>query len=140
MYDGQPGVELETNCTIAGIPFKVIPDLIEKDDDGYRLLDFKVSNPDYQDIHRSIQLTIEAAIFEIPRVTLLICDKRYSTLHWMNSTRDIEGAWKFAEKLTTTVAEGISKGVFPLTSPELNNLCSKKFCPHWAGCLGSMGF
>lgn len=140
MYDGRPGVELETDCTIAGIPFKIIPDLIEYHDNEWRILDFKISNPDYQDAERSIQLTIEAAVFEIEKVTLLVGDKRYSNLVWINSTRDIEGAWKFSEKLVTTVAEGISKGVFPLTNPELNTLCSKKFCSQWANCLGGMGF
>lgn len=133
--DKQPGIEIEFNTIIAGVPVVGKADLVEQN----YVWDYKVTgNPRFLNVEKALQLDLYAHVFKRKKVGYIVFDwsKKDLQITQMKADRNLEAAKKWLEIVVSGVAMGISRGVFPVCSPAANFLCNPKWCSHWDTCRG----
>lgn len=108
-----------------------------KPSDGVR--DLKTTGRKYgkNRIRNSFQLTLYADLLGVNDVgyDLLVQTKTGKTKYYKQRDIRSEGEKVHARDVVEDIAEAISAGVFPKTSPE-HWMCSEKWCPFWDDCRG----
>jgi len=133
MVGTKPGVELAKTIKIAGVPIKLVVDLLESEG----VIDFKVAaSTRYYDGERDLQMSFYAVAFDRTDVSFCVFCKKKMEIAWVPGTRDLKKTKKWLEIVVSRVAHAISNGVFPPTNPAKDFLCSPKWCPHWETCYG----
>lgn len=133
MVGKTPGVEIAKTIKIAGVPIKLVADLLEAEG----VIDFKVaSSTRYYDGERDLQMSFYAVAFNRTDVSFCVFCKKKMEIAWVPGTRDLKKTKKWLEIVVSRVAHAISNGVFPPTNPAKDFLCSPKWCPHWETCYG----
>jgi len=134
-------VEKEFDQPVNGVRVKGIIDLIDAGSGTNTIIDLKITKrkKSEREAKNSLQLALYANVTSVPRVGFdAIVDKASGTeVHPVRVTLT-PGEIKWAGTLVRNVAESISKGVFPLSSPE-EWWCSESFCPFWKDCRGGAG-
>lgn len=88
-------------------------------------------------IRNSLQLTLYADGLGVEKVgyDLLVQTKTGKTRYYKQRDTRVEGEKIHARDVVEDVAEAISAGNFPKTTPE-HWMCSEKWCPFWDQCRG----
>ena len=146
-------VEQEFNIYVGPVKILCYADVIgilssKRGPDRNVVCDYKVAGKlkSDKDVTNSIQLNTygvgEMALrfTDVPEtldVGFCTCTKDNRPLvEWQYATFH-QGRIDWFIRTVLSVADGISRGAFPVCNPVENNLCSKKWCNNWDGCLGS---
>jgi RecB family exonuclease len=131
-------IEESFDQRLNGIRVKGIIDLIDVGTGIKTVVDLKITKrkKSEREAKNSLQLTIYSAVTGIPTVGFdAVVNKKAGTeVHPVRATLT-QGDMAWAGTLVRNVAENISRGAFPLASPE-EWWCTEKFCSHWAECRG----
>jgi hypothetical protein len=134
MVNGKPGVELEIQEEFGGVPFVLIPDVIEEG----CVVDGKVAKTTrYYNAEHDLQLSLYAVAAKRKKVGYLVFCKQSGKIEELWGTRNLKRTRTWCDMLVGRVAFGISMGVFPPTDPAKDFLCNPKWCAHWDTCYGT---
>ena len=133
MIGDKPGCEAAFEIELAGIKIIGFADLVE---DG-NVSDYKVAKTArFYDVERSLQLSIYALAFEKRRVGYYVFEKKTGKVVELFANRNLKATRKWVEFVVGSVAQGISRSVFPPCQQENAFLCSEAWCPHYGTCAG----
>ena len=131
-------VEERFEASISGIRVVGIIDIIDNSE-GLSVIDTKVvkRKKSDRDTRNSLQLMLYGHVKGIASVGFDSIVKGEIPKVFSTKTCLTPQDSRWVESLTVNVAEAISAGVFPLTSPD-SWWCSSDFCPHWSDCRGKL--
>ena len=134
MVNGKPGVELEIQEEFGGVPFILIPDVIEEG----CVVDGKVAGSTrFYNAEHDLQLSLYSVAAKRKKVGYLVFCKKSGKIEELWGERNLKRTRTWCDMLVGRVAFGISMGVFPPTDPAKDFLCNPKFCAHWDTCYGT---
>lgn len=135
MPDGKPGVEWKWSIELAGVKVDGISDLVEKG----CVSDFKVaSTAQFYCPISSTQANLNRIACDRKRFMFEVFEKRSGKKRDLShKVDDLEKVRRWCTFQVANVAQAISLGAFPPTSPEKNKLCDERWCGFWDTCVGA---
>jgi len=129
-------VEERFEASISGIRVVGVIDIIDVSE-GPSIIDTKIvkRKKSDRDTKNSLQLMLYGHVKGIPSVGFDCVVKGEIPKVFSTKICLTPQDSRWVESLVTNVAESISAGIFPLTSPD-NWWCSSAFCSHWYDCRG----